>query len=66
MSTGSNWTNYYKDFFISLDSSYTKDIVLSLIDTIISSDGKIKNGHKITGTDFVQINDFYKKMEGKQ
>lgn len=66
MSTGSNWTNYYKDFFISLDSSYTKDKILSLIDTIISSDGKIKNGHKITGTDFVQINDFCKKMEGKQ
>lgn len=61
ISQGSNWTNFFKNYF----TEFTKDKIVSLLDMINSSVIKIKNGHKITGTDYNDINNLYEKMNGR-
>ena len=64
VSQGTNWTNYFKPYFMSLNQTYNKDKIVSVLDMINSSELKIKNGHKISGTDYNEIHKLCSSMNG--
>ena len=59
----SNWTNYFKEIFINWAPEYNKLMVITLLMTIKKCEDKIKNGKKITGVDYFEINKLYKAIE---
>lgn len=66
ITTGQNWSSYFKEYFAKFDLSYTKDFIVSLLDTISTSKSRINNGNKITVNDFSQIKALYEKMVGDE
>lgn len=59
----SNWSQYFKDVFNSWVSGCTKNTIVSLLITISKCNDNIRDGHKITGSDYKQIHDLYINME---
>lgn len=62
---GSNWTMYFKTQFNEWIPDVNKNTVLSIIKTISKCSENIRNGHKISGPDYNEIDKLYKAMIGK-
>ena len=61
-----NWSSFFKDKFSEWLPETNKNKVLSLILTINKCSDSIRNGHKISGTDYFAINELYKAMVGEE
>lgn len=61
---GSNWTSFFKTIFNEWLPDCNKNDILSLIMSINRCSENIRNGHKISGTDYFQIEKLYNAMVG--
>ncbi len=61
-----NWTTFFKSKFNEWTPNANKNAVLSIIKTISKCSDNIRNGHKITGTDYQEIERLYKSMLGEE
>ena len=61
----SNWTNYFKNIFTEMISDCTKNSILSLMLTIGKCNDNIRDGHKITGSDYNEIHSLYNAIVGE-
>ena len=61
----SNWTNYFKNIFTEMISDCTKNSILSLMLTIGKCNDNIRDGHKITGSDYNEIHNLYNAIVGE-
>ena len=59
----SNWSGYFKEMFNRWLPDYSKNSILTLMLTINKCSENIRNGHKINGTDFDEINKLFKAIE---
>lgn len=60
-----NWTNFFKEKFLQWIPNANKNIVLSLMLTIEKCSNNIQNGHKISGTDYTEIDELFTAMTGE-
>lgn len=59
----SNWSAYFKEIFAKWLPEYNKLSILTLMMTINKCSENIRNGHKINGVDFAEINKLFKAIE---
>lgn len=59
----SNWSTYFKEIFTRYIPDCNKNYILTLMMTINKCSTSIRNGHKINGVDFREINRLFKAIE---
>ena len=59
ISHSSNWSLYFKDKFTKWNKEYTKNDIQDMITTLNTCSQRVKNGQKINGADYHQINKLY-------
>lgn len=55
----SNWSKFFKEMFLEFNPDCTKNEIVSLMQVIGKCNDNIRDGHKISGTDYNQIHNLY-------
>lgn len=63
---GTNWSEYFKEYFVSHGIDMTKIDLLSELKTMVGFEKNVEAGTKITRTNYQAIDDLNKKLTGEE